>query len=58
VLEALDLAKLRAVDPDAIGALGQYLPALYFAYNAGGPQTDAVSLDVNLAVGATLARSN
>ena len=36
ILEALDLAKLRAVDPDALGALGHYLPALYFAYNAGG----------------------
>jgi hypothetical protein len=47
VLEALDLAKLRAVDPDALGALGHYLPALYFAYNAGGPQTDAVSVDFN-----------
>jgi hypothetical protein len=47
VLEALDLAKLRAVDPDALSALGHYLPALYFAYNAGGPQTDAVSTDFN-----------
>ncbi|HWY96120.1 MAG TPA: hypothetical protein VNX69_13045 [Steroidobacteraceae bacterium] len=47
VLEALDLAKLRAVDPDALGALGHYLPALYFAYNAGGPQTDAVSTNFN-----------
>jgi hypothetical protein len=47
VLEALDLAKLRAVDPDALGALGHYLPALYFAYNAGGPRTDAVSTDFN-----------
>jgi hypothetical protein len=47
VLEALDLAKLRAVDPDALGALGHYLPALYFAYNAGAPQTEAVSVDFN-----------
>jgi hypothetical protein len=47
VLEALDLAKLRAVDPDALGALGHYLPALYFAYNAGGPETEAVSVDFN-----------
>jgi hypothetical protein len=47
VLEALDLAKLRAVDPDALGALGHYLPALYFAYNAGGPHTEAVSVDFN-----------
>jgi hypothetical protein len=47
VLEALDLAKLRAVDPDALGALGHYLPALYFAFNSGGQQPDAVSIDFN-----------
>jgi hypothetical protein len=58
VLEALDLAKLRAVDPDALGALGHYLPALYFAYNAGGPQAEAVSTDFNLALWATAALKN
>jgi hypothetical protein len=58
VLEALDLAKLRAVDPDALGALGHYLPALYFAYNAGGPRTDAVSTDFNLALRATALRTD
>jgi hypothetical protein len=47
VLEALDLAKLRAVDPDALGALGHYLPALYFAYNTSGPHGDAISVDFN-----------
>jgi hypothetical protein len=54
VLEALDLAKLRAVDPDSLGALGHYLPALFFAYNAGGPNVDAVSTDFNLALHATV----
>ena len=58
VLETLDLAKLRAVDPDALGALGQFLPALYFAYNTGAPQPEAVSLDLNLAVRAVQTRSN
>lgn len=58
VLEALDLAKLRAVDPDALGALGQFLPALYFAYNTGAPQPETVSLDLNLAVRAVQTRSN
>ena len=48
ILEALDLAKLRAVDPDALSALGHYLPALYFAYNAGGPSVETVSTDFNL----------
>ncbi len=46
ILEALELAKLRAVDPDALGALGHYLPALQFAYNAG---SDTVSTDFTLA---------
>lgn len=32
-LETLEWAKLRAVDPDALGELGHFLPALYFADN-------------------------
>jgi len=47
VLEALDLAKIRAVDPDSLGALGHYLPALYFAYNSGAPLVETVSIDFN-----------
>jgi hypothetical protein len=49
VLEALDLAKIRAVDPDSLTNLGHYLPALYFAYNAGAATPEAVSTDFNLA---------
>jgi hypothetical protein len=45
ILDALDLAKLRAVDPDALGAYGHYLPALYFALNQGGTTIDTISLD-------------
>ena len=33
LLETLDLARLRGVDPDALGEVGHYLPALYFAHN-------------------------
>jgi hypothetical protein len=33
VLETLEWAKLRCVDPDALGELGHFLPALYFADN-------------------------
>jgi hypothetical protein len=33
VLETLEWAKLRCVDPDALGELGHLLPALYFADN-------------------------
>ncbi|WP_017302044.1 hypothetical protein [Nodosilinea nodulosa] len=36
LLETLDLARLRAVDPEALGDLGHYLPALYFAANDKG----------------------
>jgi hypothetical protein len=42
LLETLDLARIRAVDPDALGEIGHYLPALYFANNAAG---DTVSTD-------------
>jgi hypothetical protein len=40
--ETLELLKLRAVDAEALGELGQYLPALYFGFNAAD---DAVSTD-------------
>jgi hypothetical protein len=42
LLETLDLARIRAVDPDALDEVGHYLPALYFAYNTAG---DTVSTD-------------
>jgi len=58
VLEALDLAKLRAVDPDALGALGHYLPALYFAYNTGGGQVETVSTDFNAALKTAVMRND
>jgi hypothetical protein len=32
-LEALELAKVRMVDPDSLGEIGHFLPALFFAYN-------------------------
>jgi hypothetical protein len=33
LLETLDLARLRAVDPESLGEIGHYLPAAYLAYN-------------------------
>ena len=30
LLETMDLTRIRAVGPEALGELGQYLPALYF----------------------------
>ena len=42
LLETLDLAKLRAVDPSRLGPAAQYLPALYVPFNA---EDHAVSTD-------------
>jgi hypothetical protein len=42
LVETLDLAKLRAVDPALLGAAAQYLPALYVPFNTAD---DAVSTD-------------
>lgn len=42
LLETLDLARVRAVDPDALGDVGHYLPATYFAVNTEG---DAITTD-------------
>jgi hypothetical protein len=33
LLETLDLARVRAVDSEALNEVGHYLPALYFAFN-------------------------
>jgi hypothetical protein len=33
LVETLDLAKLRAVDAEALGEIGHYMPALFFAFN-------------------------
>jgi hypothetical protein len=42
LLETLDLARMRAVDSDALNEVGHYLPALYLACNTAG---DTVSTD-------------
>ncbi len=42
LLETLDLARIRAVDPDALDEVGHYLPASYVAFNLAG---DTVSTD-------------
>jgi hypothetical protein len=42
LLETMDLVRLRAVGPESLSELGQYLPALYFALNREG---DTVSTD-------------
>ena len=58
LLETLELAKLRAVDPAALGEIAHCLPALHFAFNVGrrrrvdglrpaGALTDAVHHDLD-----------
>lgn len=42
LIETLDLARLRAVDPDTLDEVGHFLPGLYLAFNAAG---DTVSTD-------------
>jgi hypothetical protein len=42
LLETMDLAKMRVVDPSLLGEVQHFLPALYFASNAQG---DTVSTD-------------
>jgi hypothetical protein len=46
LLETLDLAKLRGVEPQALAEVSQYLPALYFGLNAtdAAVSTDFASL--------------
>jgi hypothetical protein len=36
LLETLDLARIRAIDPSALEEVGHYLPAIYLACNASG----------------------
>lgn len=42
-LEALELAKIRMVDPDSLGEVGHFLPALFFANNQ---QLETISTDL------------
>lgn len=44
LIECLDLARLRLVDPEDLGAIRQYLPAAFLAFNAEG---DTASTDLN-----------
>ena len=45
LVETLDLAKLRAVDAEALADVAQYLPGLFLAFNA---KDDAVSTDFSV----------
>ena len=41
VIETIELARMRAVDPDYLPELGHFLPALYFARNAAGDTVES-----------------
>ena len=49
LLEAIELAHMRAVDPDTLAAVGHFLPTLFFAVNFATPTPDTVSTDLTLA---------
>jgi hypothetical protein len=49
LLEAIELTHMRAVDPDTLGIVGHFLPALIFAMNFATPTPDTVSTDLTLA---------
>jgi hypothetical protein len=48
LVETLDLAKLRAIDAEALADIAQYLPGLFLAFNA---KEDAVSTDFSVLTG-------
>ena len=49
LLDAIEMARIRAVDADSLGGVGHFLPALLFAINLGDPQPDTISTDLTLA---------
>lgn len=49
LLDAIEMAQLRAVDPDSLDDVGHFLPALLLAVNLGDTTPDAISTDLTLA---------
>jgi hypothetical protein len=49
LLDAIEMARLRTVDPDSLGDVGHFLPALLFAVNLGDATPDAISTDLTAA---------
>lgn len=49
LLDAIEMARLRTVDPDSLGGVGHFLPALLFAVNLGDAAPDTISTDLTLA---------
>ena len=53
LLDAIEMARLRTVDPDSLGDVGHFLPALLFAVNLGDASPDTISTDLTLAAAGT-----
>jgi hypothetical protein len=49
LLDSIEMARLRTVDPDSLGGVGHFLPALLFAINLGDAAPDTISTDLTLA---------
>ena len=49
LLDAIEVTRLRTVDPDSLGGVGHFLPALLFAINLGDAAPDTISTDLTLA---------
>jgi hypothetical protein len=49
LLDAIEMAQLRTVDPDSLGNVGHFLPALLLAINLGSSTPDTISTDLTLA---------
>jgi hypothetical protein len=49
LLDAIEMTHLRAVDPDTLGDVGHFLPALLFAINQGSGVPDTISSDLTRA---------
>jgi hypothetical protein len=49
LLDAIEMSSLRTVDPDSLGSVGHFLPAMLFAINLGDRTPDTISTDLTLA---------
>lgn len=47
--DAIEMARLRTVDPDSLDGVGHFLPALLFPVNLGDAAPDTISTDLTLA---------
>jgi hypothetical protein len=56
LLDTIEMTQLRAVDPDTLGDVGHFLPALLFAVNLGDATPDTISSDLTQAAPSPIIR--